>query len=120
MKLRKLNFPIWKSLFAAALLLGLPFLCSEANAFRGDGGGFSGGSFRGGGDVAEGPRGGVAAEGPRGGVAAGTGTAVRTLPDSAFATVVAGRRYYYDGSTYYQPCYQGTDVNYCVVPDPSQ
>ena len=54
MKLRKLKSPFW-SLFVAALLLGLPFLCSEAQAYRGGGGGyhggggFSGGSFRGGG-----------------------------------------------------------------------
>ena len=129
MKLRKLNFSIWRILFAAALLLGLPFLCSEANAFRGSGAAYNGGSFRGdtkveegprGGVAAEGPRGNVAAEGPRGNVAAGTGAVVRTLPDSAFATTVAGRRYYYDGATYYQTCYQGTEVSYCVVPDPTQ
>jgi hypothetical protein len=130
MKLRELNFSIWRNLFAAALLLSLPFLCSEANARGGGrfgGGGFSGGSFRGGGEVAEGPRGGEVAEGPRGGVTAegprgnvAAGTAVRTLPDSAFATVLAGRRYYYDGYTYYEPCYDGTDVIYCVVPDPTQ
>ena len=47
MKLRKLNSSIRRSLFAAALLLGLPFLCSEANAFRGSGAAYNGGSFRG-------------------------------------------------------------------------
>ena len=118
MKLSKLNFPIWGSLFAAALLLGLPFLCSEANAFRGGGGGFSGGSFRGGGVAAVGPRGNVAAVGPQGRVA--VGTVVRTLPDFVETRVVAGQRYYYDGDVYYQECYQGTDVIYCVVPAPPQ
>ena len=61
MKLMKLKSPFW-SLFVVALLVGLPFLCSEAQA-RG-GGGFSGGSFRGGGGYAAGPRGGAVAVGP--------------------------------------------------------
>jgi len=166
MKLIKLKSP-FGSLFVVALLLGLPFLCSEAQA-RG-GGGYSGGSFRGGGGYAEGPRGGAVAvgprggavaEGPRGGVAAkgayggaavrgpggqtayraggyygpgyrapvyggvaaavAVGTVVGTLPAAAAALSVAGQRYYYDGGTYYQSCYQGTDVNYCVVADPNQ
>jgi len=66
------------SLFAVALLVALPFFCSEAQAWRGGGGGFhggggfSGGSFRGGGGYAEGPRGGGVAEGPRGGTYAQT------------------------------------------------
>ena len=34
MKLRKLKSPLW-SLFVVALLVGLPFLCSEAQAQRG-------------------------------------------------------------------------------------
>jgi hypothetical protein len=99
-----------------------------------------------GGAVAEGPRGGVAARGAYGGeaargpggttvyrpggyygpgyrgVAAGiaVGAVVGTLPAAAVALSVAGQRYYYDGSAYYQPCYQGTDVSYCVVADPNQ
>jgi hypothetical protein len=57
-----------------------------------------------------------------GGAAAGlaVGAVVATLPAAAAARSVAGQTYYYDGSAYYQPCYQGTDVNYCVVPDPNQ
>ena len=57
-----------------------------------------------------------------GAVAAGVavGAVVATLPARAVARSVAGQTYYYDGSTYYQPCYQGTDVNYCVVADPNQ
>ena len=51
-----------------AALIGFPFHLQAAG--RGGGGGFSGGSFRGGGGYAEGPRGGGVAEGPRGGVAA--------------------------------------------------
>ena len=210
MKLRKLKSPFW-SLFAVALLLGLPFLCSGAQAPRGGGagyhggGGFSGGSFRGGGAsvtqaprggavavgprggaVAQGPRGGAVAEGPRGGTAVrgpyggavakgpggqtayrpgsypggayhgggyaggayyggaapdwdayygpdyggggiaafiaglAIGTVLAALPAGAVAQVLGGQTYYYDGSNYYQACYQGTDVDYCVVPNPNQ
>jgi hypothetical protein len=192
MKPINLKSPLW-SLFVMVLLTGLPFLCSEAQARGGfggyhGGGGFSGGSFRGAGGYAEGPRGGGVAEGPRGGeyartarggeaargpyggvaargseggtyarvpegsvyrgegyvgrshmvtapgswgpyygpghggVAAGlaVGTVVGALPAAAAARTIAGQRYYYDGSAYYQPCYQGTDVNYCVVPDPNK
>jgi hypothetical protein len=56
------------------------------------------------------------------GVAAGlaVGAVVGTLPAAAAALSVAGQRYYRDGSAYYQQCYQGSDVNYCVVPDPNQ
>jgi hypothetical protein len=68
MKSMNLKSPFW-SLFVVALLVGLPGLCLEAQAYRG-GGGYSGGSFRGGGGYAEGPRGRAVAEGPRGGVAA--------------------------------------------------
>jgi hypothetical protein len=150
----KLRSPFW-SFFALMLMVSLTGLCLEAQA---RGGGFSGGSFRGGGGYATGPRGGAVAEGPRGGVAARGpyggaaaegprgGTAVRapyygpgyrpgyggvaagvavgavvaTLPARAAALSVAGQNYYYDGSNYYQPCYQGTDVSYCVVSDPNQ
>jgi hypothetical protein len=147
MKLLKLRSPFW-SFFAVMLTVSLTGLCLEAQAYRG--GGFSGGSFRGGGGYATGPRGGAVAVGPRGGVAArgpyggaayhrgpyygpgyrpayggvaagvAAGVAVATLPARAAALSVAGQTYYYDGSTYYQPCYQGTDVNYCVVADPNQ
>jgi hypothetical protein len=57
-----------------AALIGFPFHLQAAG--RGGGGGFSGGSFRGGGGYVEGPRGGVAVRGPEG------GTAVKT-PDGA-------------------------------------
>src|SRR5450759_1411184 len=170
MKQMKMKSP-FGSLFVVALLVSLPFLCSEAQARGGGGyhggGGFSGGSFRGGGGYATGPRGGVAARGAYGGAAVrGGGTAYRpgypagggtynrnvnvsgnwnayngpryggaaarvaaglavgavvgTLPAAAAALSVAGQRYYRDGSAYYQQCYQGTGVNYCVVPDPNQ
>jgi hypothetical protein len=46
------------------------------------------------------------------------GTVLGALPAAAAAQAVAGQNYYYDGNNYYQPCYQGTDVNYCVVPNP--
>jgi hypothetical protein len=189
MKVMILRSLFW-SLFVVALLVALPFFCSEAQAWRGGGGGFhggggfSGGTFRGGGGWAEGPRGGAVAEGPRGGQYAQTprggeayrspyggaaargpegGTAYReggyyggahmvTAPGSwapyygprygaaaagaaaglavgavvgslsaaAQPMVVNNQTYYYDGINYYQPCYQGTDVNYCVVPNPNQ
>ena len=56
------------------------------------------------------------------GVAAGlaVGAVVSALPYAAERLVIAGQPYYVAGGTYYQPCYQGTDVNYCVVPDPTQ
>ena len=155
MKLMRLRSPLW-SLFLVALLVGLPFLCSEVQArggsFRGGAGGpggaggvgrpggvggvggvggaggvgrpggvgGAGGVVRPGGAVVVG---GAGYRGPGyGGVAAGiaVGTVVATLPARAAALSVAGQRYYYDGSAYYQQCYQGTDVNYCVVPDPNQ
>jgi hypothetical protein len=192
MKSMKSKSAFW-SLIAVALLVGLPFFCSEAHAWRGGGGGyrggggFSGGSFRGGGGWAQGPRGGTVAQGPRGGryaqtpgggqayrspyggaaargpgggtayrpgypagggtynrnvtvsrnwnayygpryggVAAGAaaglavGAVVGSLSAAAQPMVVNNQTYYYDGTNYYQPCYQGTDVNYCVVPDPNQ
>ena len=65
MKLLKLRSPFW-SFFAVMLAISLTGLCLEAQAR----GGFSGGSFRGGGGYATGPRGGAVAVGPRGGVAA--------------------------------------------------
>ena len=72
MKLMKLKSS-FGSLLVAALLVGLPLLCSEAQARGGGGGrgggGFSGGSFRGSGGHAEGPRGGEAYRGPGGGTA---------------------------------------------------
>jgi hypothetical protein len=158
MKMLGLRSPFW-SFLAVMLMVSLTGLCLEAQA---RGGGFSGGSFRGGGGYATGPRGGAVAEGPRGGeaargpyggaaavgprggtayrapyygpgyrpgyggvaagVAAGVavGAVVATLPARAAALSVAGQNYYYDGSNYYQPCYQGTDVSYCVVADPNQ
>ena len=65
-----------------------------------------------------GPDYGGAAAGAAAGLA--VGAVVGTLPAAAAAQSVAGQTYYYDGNTYYQPCYQGTDVNYCVVPNPNQ
>jgi len=47
------------------------------------------------------------------------GAVVGTLPARAAAMSVAGQTYYYDGSAYYQKCYQGTDVSYSVVPNPN-
>ena len=65
-----------------------------------------------------GPHYGGAAAGAAAGLA--VGTVVGALPAAAAAQSVAGQTYYNAGNTYYQPCYQGTDVNYCVVPNPNQ
>ncbi len=212
MKLKNLRSSLW-SLAVAALLVSLPFLCSEAQAQRRGGGGyhggggFSGGSFRGGGGWAQGPRGGTVAEGPRGreyaqtpqggeayrgtggaavrgpaggaaargpyggaaarGPAGGTayrpptsypagggtytrnvnvsgnwsayygpgyrpypyagaaaaglavGATVAYLSAAAQPVVVNNQTYYVDGTTYYQKCYKGSEVAYCVVPKPN-
>ncbi len=119
MKSMKLKSPFW-SLFAVALLVGLPCLCSEAQAYRGGGGGyhggggFSGGSFRGGGGYAEGPRGGGVAEGPRGGRYAQTargGQAYRSPYGGGAARGAGGGTAYhegaYHGETYHGGTYHG-------------
>jgi hypothetical protein len=48
------------------------------------------------------------------------GSVVGALPGGAVARTIAGQRYYYYGGAYYLPCYLGTEVNYCVVSDPTQ
>lgn len=55
------------------------------------------------------------------GMAAGlaVGAVVAALPYATERLVIAGQPYYVAGGTYYQPCYQGTDLSYCVVPDPT-
>lgn len=56
------------------------------------------------------------------GAAAGLaiGATVASLPAAAQPLYVNNQNYYYDGANYYQPCAQGSDMNYCVVPDPNQ
>jgi len=180
--MKRSKFYFILSAILVAALMGFAFFLQEANA-RGEGRGFSGGSFRGdegyvegprGGGVAEDPRGSRAAEGPRGGAAArgpdggavargpeggvaargpggetyaetpraratsdwdhfhgpgwdksvtesAAGAAVGftdTLPAGATAVVVAGQTYYVASGVYYQDCFMGSDVNYCVVPAP--
>jgi hypothetical protein len=53
-------------------------------------------------------------------VALGTGMLVSGLPSGAVARTVAGKKYFFDGLTYYLPCYQGSELAYCVVPDPNK
>ena len=57
-----------------------------------------------------------------GGVAAGlaVGATVAYLSSAAQPVVVNNQTYYNDGGTYYQKCYEGTEVSYCVVPNPNQ
>jgi hypothetical protein len=48
------------------------------------------------------------------------GTTVAALSAAAQPVVVDGQTYYEDGGNYYQKCYEGTEVSYCVVPDPNE
>jgi len=48
------------------------------------------------------------------------GTLVGALSAAAQPLLVNNQTYYYDGSNYYQPCYQGSSSGYCVVPNPNQ
>ena len=41
-----------------------------------------------------------------------------TLPADVTAVVVGGQNYYVSKGVYYQECFMGSDVNYCVVPAP--
>jgi len=50
--------------------------------------------------------------------AAVVGSVVRTLPPSCSAVAVGGVAYQQCGSTWYQPAYSGTTVNYTVVNPP--
>ncbi len=47
------------------------------------------------------------------------GVVVESLPDSADRVIVDNQTYYMDNDVYYQSCYQGSAVNYCVVDDPT-
>jgi hypothetical protein len=60
---------------------------------------------------------GAAAAGAAAGLA--VGAAVASLPYAAQPVVVNNQNYYQADGTYYQPCYQGADVSYCVVDDPN-
>jgi hypothetical protein len=62
--------------------------------------------------------GGAAAAGVIAGLA--IGATVASLPAAAQPLDVGGQTYYYDGTNYYQPCFGGSDSNYCVVADPNQ
>ena len=53
-------------------------------------------------------------------IALGTGMIVTGLPAGAVSRMVGGEKYFYDGLTYYLPCYQGSELAYCVVPDPNK
>ena len=53
-------------------------------------------------------------------VTLGTGMLVAGLPPGAVTRTVGGQRYFFNAGTYYLPCYQGADLAYCVVPDPTQ
>jgi len=61
---------------------------------------------------------GAAAAAATAAVALGTGTVVVGLPPGTVARTVTGEKYFFDGRIYYLPCYQGSELAYCVVPDP--
>jgi hypothetical protein len=65
-----------------------------------------------------GPRYGGAAVGAAAGLA--IGTVVGYLSAATQPVAVNNQTYYIDGNTYYQKCYQGSEVSYCVVPNPNQ
>jgi hypothetical protein len=48
------------------------------------------------------------------------GTFLEILSGNVQPLTINGQSYYYDGTNYYQSCYQGTDSGYCVVPPPTQ
>ena len=135
MKLKKSLFVL--AVFFMVAVMVSPCFLRDAQAFRGERGGYGGGGGREGGYV-EGPRGGAAVEGPRGGAAVegpdggvvvsgpqgnvrvgrAVGDRVPYLPDSASPLIVGGQTYFVDdGGVYYLQC---TDDNtlFCVVPDP--
>jgi hypothetical protein len=47
------------------------------------------------------------------------GTVVGSLSANSQRVIIKEQPYYYDGANYYQPCYQGSDLSYCVVPNPN-
>lgn len=55
-----------------------------------------------------------------GGVTVLPGMILTALPPGAVPRMVAGTRYYFGAGVYYLPCYQGSELAYCVVPDPSR
>jgi hypothetical protein len=55
-----------------------------------------------------------------GGVTVLPGMILTTLPAGVVPRIVAGTRYYFGSGVYYLPCYQGSELAYCVVPDPNQ
>jgi hypothetical protein len=63
-----------------------------------------------------------AAAGAAAGAVAGLamGALVSSLPSNAQPMIVNNQNYYYDGTNYYQSCFQGSDSGYCVVQDPNQ
>jgi hypothetical protein len=60
---------------------------------------------------------GAAAAGAAAGLA--VGAVLSSLPPAAQPIVVNNENYYAADGVYYQPCYQGADVNYCVVDNPN-
>ena len=126
MKLKRSLFGI--AIFFIVTVMVSPCFLPNAQAFRGERGGYVGGGEREGGfavnprggAVAEGTDGGVIVRGPQGNVYVGraVGDRVAVLPDSANSFIVGDQTYYVDDSgVYYLPCDDDNTV-YCVVPNP--
>jgi len=64
-----------------------------------------------------GPGWGAVAAGAAAGLAVGAMAA--SLPAAAQPVVINYQNYYVADGTYYQPCYNGAEVNYCVVENPN-
>jgi hypothetical protein len=64
-----------------------------------------------------GPGWGAVAAGAAAGLA--VGAVVASLPSAAQPVVVNSQNYYFAGGAYYQPCYQGAELSYCVVDNPN-
>lgn len=97
---------------------GPAFRGPRGGAFRGPGPGYyPGGAYEEGWAPYYGPDFGAAIAGLIAALA--IGTVLGALPPGAVAQEFGGQTYYFDGTNYYQPCYQGTELGYCVVPNPN-
>jgi hypothetical protein len=92
-------------------------------AARGPGGSYAGGTYNRNVTVNQGwgAWGGYRPGAVAAGVAAGVavGSAVAALPPSYSTVVVNNQPYYFANGAYYQQCYQGAEVGYCVVANPN-
>ena len=48
------------------------------------------------------------------------GAMIGSLPQNSQPVVINNQQYYVSDGTYLQPCYQGSEMKYCVVQNPQQ